>query len=385
MEQQIGYWNKKPKLSKNSFTYDEILHAYMQCRKHKRNTKSQLEFEKNFMDKLQNLLQQINSRTYDIGKYTCFAVMHPKPREVWAAPFKERIIHHLIHNELKDEFEKHFIDQTYACIKNRGTLKAIMDAFKGVRKITKNYTEEAYYIKLDIQNYFVSINKDILWNILKEKIDENSLLGWLVHKSIFANFTKNPKIKNKQLLKKVPEYKQLSKVEINHQGLPIGNLTSQFYSNIYLNELDHYCKHKLKLKYYYRYADDILILTQDKHNIHNTIENINIWLKENRNLYLNTSKTIINTCTYGIKFLGSRLFYHYILPSEKILYRCKSLCKRISRIIFNKDLYYSLNSYLGLLSVLNTYRIRKRFLSKCYLNLIYNNTNGKICYLKEVK
>jgi retron-type reverse transcriptase len=369
------------KVSKNSFTYDEILTAYMQCRKHKRNTYDAMEFEKNFAYKLEVLLKQVNDRTYKPGRYKCFPVLIPKPREIWAAPFKDRVVHHLIFNEIGEEFEKHFIDQSYSCLKGRGTLKCINDAFKGCRKITRNFQEEAFYIKMDIKNFFVSINKEILWGIVKEKVDEDSLLGWLIKCNIFHDITENPRIMKRKILALVPEYKSLRNVDYKRQGLPIGNLTSQFFSNIYLNGLDQYCKHTLKLKYYYRYADDILILIKDTSEAKNIINSMNEWLMQNRKLQLNTLKTVVNRIRQGVQFVGARIFYHYMIPSKASLDKLKQAIKSFRKDVFSCKKLSTLNSYIGLCLNFNTRSMRARILNKCQLNLIYDNDAGKIFYL----
>lgn len=368
-------------ISKDKFTYAEILRAYLQCRKHKRNTSAAVNFENNFTSKLELLLEQVNSGTYQIGKHDCFAVLNPKPREVWAAPFKDRIIHHLIYNEIQYPFEKNFIDQTYSCIRNRGTLKCIKDAFKGIRKITKNYQEEAFYIKLDIQNFFVSINKEILWNVVKEKVNENCLLGKLIKQNIFQDVTKNARLHNLKSMKKVPAYKSLFNVNNMEQGLPIGNLTSQFFSNVYLNALDQFCKHKLKLKYYYRYADDILILISNTSNARIIINSINNWLIENRKLQLNLKKTVINRLKLGVKFLGTRLFFHYIIPSENTFQKLNQAKDYFQRNIFNKKAFFKLNSYLGLSSQFNIYNYYQKLLDNCHFPFIYDRESKKIYYL----
>lgn len=369
-------------ISKNEFTYEDILTAYMQCRKHKRNTRSASQFERNFTDKLRVLLDQINNRTVEFGRYTCFAVTKPKPREIWAAPFKERVIHHLIHNEIGREFEKHYIDQTYSCIKGRGTLKCIHDAYKGLRKATHNFAHDVFYIKLDIQNFFVSINKEILWGIVKEKVDENSLLGWLVKRNLFNDITKNPKFREKEKLKLVPEYKSLLRIDYNRQGLTIGNLTSQFFSNVYMDGFDHFCKHQLKIKYYYRYADDILILLEDGTKAESVINSIDDWLKEKRNLTLNRKKCIVNRSQFGIKFLGARIFHHYVIPSKKIFYDLKISIKKFKRDIFNDLALSRLNSYLGVCTSFNTLFTRIKSLNSCEMDFIYGNNHRKVLLRK---
>lgn len=369
-------------ISKDKFSYEEILRAYMQCRKHKRNTRSAAQFERNFADKLRVLLNQINNKTINFGRYTCFGVIKPKPREIWSAPFKDRIIHHLIFNEIGEEFEKHYIDQSYSCIKGRGQLKCIYDAYKGLRRATHNFERDVFYIKLDIENFFVSINKEILWNIVKEKVDEKSLLGWLIKNNLFHDITKNPKFREIKKLKLVPKHKSLLQINYNRQGLPIGNLTSQFFSNVYMDGFDHFCKHQLKIKYYYRYADDILILLEDSSRAQEVISLIDNWLKDNRGLSLNRGKCIINRSKFGIKFLGARLFHHYIIPSKKIFYDLKIAIKRFKQDIFDNLALDRLNSYIGICASFNTLFARIKSLSNCEMDFIYGNNSRKVLLRK---
>jgi len=371
----------RPKISKNHFTFDEVLHAYMQCRIHKRNTKTATDFERNFVPKLLKLTDDINNYRWRPGRYKCFPVLKPRLREIWAAPFKDRIIHHLIHNEIREEFEKHYIDQSYSCIRGRGTTKCINDAFRGCRRITKNFTTDAFFIKLDIKSFFVSIKKDVLWDIIRQRVDENSLLGELVRRVLFHDITKNPRRVNQHLLRRVPPHKSLFHNDFEKQGLPIGNLTSQFFSNIYLDGLDQYCKHVLKLKYYFRYADDILILIPDSRVARGIVSNINAWLQNNRGLTINPDKTIINRIRLGVKFLGGRLFYHYKIPSNLTFEKIKFSAKQFKRNIFNRKALATANSYLGHVAMYDIRAFCAKVLDKNRLDLIYDNDGRKIFYL----
>lgn len=373
--------NKKMKIRKDCFSFEEVLHAYMQCRKHKRNTNSAIEFEQNFVPKLLKLTEEINAGKWHPGRYRCFPVFVPRIREIWAAPFRDRIVHHLIHNELCDAFERQYIDQTYSCIRGRGTVKCINDAFRGCRSITNNFQSEAFFIKLDISSFFVSIEKHILWDILREKIDENCLLADLVKMVIFSDITKNPRIVNQKMLRQVPVQKSLFNGDFCNRGLPIGNLTSQFFSNIYLDGLDKYCKHVLKLKYYYRYADDILILIKNSSEANDIIRKIDEWLRTNRKLSLNPKKTIVNRIRHGVKFLGGRMFYYYKIPSDKTFNKIKTLSRNLNRDVFNRDTVTSLNSYLGQGAIYNIHSFCARIMDKNRLGLIYDNDGRKVVYL----
>ncbi len=372
---------QRPKIKKDSFSFDEVLHAYMQCRKHKRNTCSAMDFERNFIPKLLKLTEDVNAGRWRPGRYRCFPVFVPRVREIWAAPFRDRIVHHLIYNELRDAFERHYIDQIYSCIRGRGTTKCIKDVFRGCRSITNNFQSQAFFIKLDIRSFFVSIDKHILWNLISEKLDENCLLADLVRMVMFHDITKNPRIVNPEALRQVPPHKSLFNNEFCDRGLPIGNLTSQFFSNTYMDGLDQYCKHVLKLKYYYRYADDILIFIKNSADANNIVRKIDEWLRKNRKLSLNLKKTVVNRIQHGVKFLGARMFYYYKIPSKKTFEKIRMLSWKLNRDVFNRDTFASLNSYLGLNAAYNIHSFCAGITDKNRLGLIYDNDVRKIVYL----
>lgn len=371
----------RPKIKKDYFSFDDALRAYIQCRKHKRNTRSAMDFEQNFVPKLLKLTDEINAGHWRPGRYRCFPVFVPRVREIWAAPFRDRIVHHLIYNELRDAFERHYIDQTYSCIRGRGTVKCINDAFRGCWSITNNFQSTAFFIKLDISSFFVSIDKRILWNIVREKLDENCLLADLVRTVIFSDITKNPRIVNRKALSRVPPQKSLFNDSFCNRGLPIGNLTSQFFSNVYMDGLDQYCKHVLKLKYYYRYADDILILIKNSAEANDIVRKIDEWLKQNRKLSLNTKKTVVNSIRHGVKFLGGRMFYHYKIPANKTFFKIRTLSRKMNSDVFNRGTFASLNSYLGLNTVYDIHSFCAEIMDKTRLGLIYDNDGHRVVYL----
>ena len=175
---------------------------------------------------------------YKIGQSICFIVLYPKPREVWAADFRDRIVHHLIYNEIKDRFYKRFIKDTYSCIPDRGTTNAVKSVRSQAASVTNNYTETAYFLKADLKNFFVSIDKNILYDEIQKFVNEEWVLK-LIKQVIFHNpktdvCIKSPTYKFRYL----PKYKSLWYTP-SDKGLPIGNLTSQFFSNVYLLSLIH--------------------------------------------------------------------------------------------------------------------------------------------------
>lgn len=352
------------KISWESLTFEKLFKAYIDCRRHKRGTINALKFEYNLEENLVNLYEDLKSGNYKIGKSICFIVLYPKPREVWAASFRDRIVHHLVYNEIREKFYNRFIYDTYSCIPKRGTTNAGKRLKKFIRSITNNYTEDAYYLKADLKNFFVSINKDILYKELERYIDEKWVL-LLIKQIIYHDpktsvYIKSPKSKFRLL----PPHKSLWNKE-NDQGLPIGNLTSQFFSNVYLNVLDQYVKHKLKCKYYCRYVDDFVILDKDPKVLNDIHKELTEFLDKRLALTLHQNKKVVQKIDKGIDFVG------FVVKPNRTFLRQRIL-RRVFKIIRTQknspDWFYndklkmyvnSVNSYLGMLRNSNGYRLRK--------------------------
>ena len=248
------------------FNFQNLYKAYLDCRKHKRKTYHALKFEINFESELLKLEQELQQHTYKPGRSICFVVEEPTLREVFAATFRDRVIHHLLYNFLEPIFEPKFIDQSYACRKNKGTHQSLKDLQKYLRKITQDNRRTVYFMHLDIKGFFMSLKKDILFNLISKQVKSPEFL-WLAKIIIFNDPIENFTTKgNLSLFDKIPAHKSLFHVP-KGQGLPIGNLTSQFFANIYLNELDQFAKHDLKARYYMRYVDDFLILSDYKNQL----------------------------------------------------------------------------------------------------------------------
>lgn len=248
------------------FSFKNLYKAYFGCRKLKRTTYHAAKFEIRFESELLKLKEELISHTYQPGPSTCFAITDPKLREVWAADFRDRVVHHLLVSYLEPVWEKMFVSHSYACRKGKG-------AHKAIHSLKKIITPDMFFLQVDIQSFFVSIDKGILLSLIKKRIKDPEIL-WLAKKIIdhdpTTNYTQKGSLK---LLQSVPPHKSLfGKVAC---GLPIGNLTSQFFANVYLNELDQFIKHSLKCRYYLRYMDDLLLLNSSK-------EQLLTWRDDNR-------------------------------------------------------------------------------------------------------
>jgi hypothetical protein len=350
-------------------TVSEVFKAYYDCRKAKRNTWNALLFEENLERNLMNLYYELISCKYKPGKSIMFVVTRPKYREVWAADFKDRVVHHILYNRYSAKFHNSFIYDSYACIPEKGTLKACNRIERFIKSALANNTKKVWFLKADIANFFVSIDKQILDNMLQKKINDPWWV-WLMQIILHKDAKENVYIKsNKTLLNKVPKHKSLLNAAHGY-GLPIGNLSSQFFANVYLNELDQYAKHTLKLKYYARYVDDIVVLGKSGKELNIVYTNMIKFVQNNLKLNFHPNKKEINLIDHGVNFVG------YII---------KPYCKYLRRTIINnlykkckekKDfnsLRATVNSYFGMLTNVNGFKERKnaaKVLSKkgCWFN-----------------
>jgi len=295
----------------------DIFKAYYEARKKKRNTYSQVRFEEKLSANLISLYEEVRDRTYKPGRSMCFIIRDPVQREIFAASFRDRIIHHYLYDKLEKIFEPAFIYDSYSCRKGKGTLFGIERLEHHIRSCSDNYHRECYVLKLDLEGYFMNIDRCILFDLIMKKIDDKYWRGclpkgfdydtvvFLLKKVVFLDPTAGCRIKGKKEdWRGLPPTKSLfySKPRC---GLPIGNLTSQLFSNIYLNELDWFCKRELKAKHYGRYVDDFFIVAADKSLLIEYKSRIRIFLTDFLHLKLNDAKTRIYSTKKGVPFLGA--------------------------------------------------------------------------------
>lgn len=351
------------------FCFEDLVRAYFDCRKHKRNTLNALDFEINLENNLLELYNELKDETYEIGKSICFMVLNPKPREVWAATFRDRIVHHLVYNAIKDRFYNRFIVDTYSCIPERGTLNAVRKVKKYAQAVTCNYSKDAYYLKADLRNFFVSIDKEILMQKLKCYVEEEWILK-LLHKIVYHDPRSNYELRSPEnLFGLLPSCKSLWHTPLS-KGLPIGNLTSQFFSNVYLNVLDQYVKHHLKCKYYCRYVDDFVILNENPQQLNEWHKELTVFLKERLLLDLHQNKRELNKISRGIDFVGYVIKPGHMLPRQKTIKRVFKVMKEYKKSPtwfgqFEINSHRAtINSYLGLFRHINSYNLRRKMCIK---------------------
>ena len=337
-------------------TVSELFQAYYDCRKAKRNTWNALLFEQNLERNLMDLYYELVSCTYSTGRSIMFVVTRPKPREVWAADFRDRIVHHVLYNRYAGHFYRRFIHDSYACIPEKGTLRAANRAQHFIRSATKNHTQPAWFLKADIANFFVSIDKQILDTLLMKHITHPWWI-WLIRLILHGDPRDNVYIKSdRSLLNKVPPHKSLLNAPKGF-GLPIGNLSSQFFANVYLDVLDQYAKHSLKLKCYVRYVDDIVAIGPSGTDLHIAYEKMCSFAEHNLGLKFHPNKKEINKVDVGINFVG-----YIIKPWCKYIRRSTihNMYSSIHDITEFDSMRATVNSYFGMLRNVNGYKERKR-------------------------
>ncbi|MDO5438189.1 MAG: RNA-directed DNA polymerase [bacterium] len=354
---------------KHKYNLMDLYKAYWECRKKKRSSQSAIEFEYNLESNMLKLYEDLKSGNYQIGKSICFVVLKPKPREIWAASFRDRIVHHLVYNAIKDRFLSHFIQDTFSCIPKRGTLKAGKQAAKYAQAITENNTKKAYYLKADIKNFFVSIDKRILYELVIERVPEKWLQE-LIAQIIFNDPKTEAIIQSPDWkFEFLPEYKSLWNCSPD-KGLPIGNLTSQFFSNVYLNKLDQFVKHKLRCKYYCRYVDDFIIMDELPQNLNYYYEKISEFIKTELELELHKNKKTINLVSNGIDFVGYKIKPNRMYLRSKTVRNIFRLADEYQKGVFDikeeeiEELFSVFNSYLGQLRSVKGYNLRKKLCGK---------------------
>jgi hypothetical protein len=354
------------------FNFEKIYSAYLECREKKRKTINALKFEWDLEKNLIGLLKELKDRKYKPERSICFAVKEPTPREIFAGSFKDRIVHHLLVREIEAIGEKIFIYHSFACRKGKGTHKAVKKLGKGIRRANKNYRKDIYYSQLDIAGFFMSINQDILHSVFKKLVLKQNKsikwkeeLLWLGKIIIFNKPTSNYIMKGDiSIFSLIPKRKSLFYAKKN-KGLPIGNYSSQFFANLYLNELDQFVKRVLQCKYYFRYVDDFVLLANGKEELKFQRNEINNFLTRKLDLELNKKKTKIQSVSKGINFLGYFIKKDYTLVRQRVVDNLKHKLKKMKKDgnLDKKDISV-INSYFGHFKHADSYNLRKNISEK---------------------
>jgi retron-type reverse transcriptase len=312
---------------------ENLLFAWKEFIKGKKRRKDVQEFERNLMHNIITLHNSLTQKTYKHSTYEAFNISDPKPRNIHKAKVKDRLLHHALYRVLYFFFDKTFIAHSYSCRKGKGTHKAINTFRSLAYKVSYNHSKTAWVLKCDIQKFFASIDQDVLIKIVSEYIPDKDIV-WLLSE-IIKSFHSTQK----------------------DVGLPLGNLTSQLLVNIYMNEFDQFMKHKLKAKYYIRYADDFAILSRDKKWLTSLIPHIKLFLSEELKLTLHPNKISIQTIASGVDFLG---WVHF--PDHRVL-RTTTKRRAFRGIKEKQAKTETVQSYLGVLSHGNTKKLRQEVLA----------------------
>lgn len=361
-------------LAARIFSFENLLKCYYECRKRKRYTINAIKFELNFEQELLKLQKELKEHTYKPGRSICFVVTKPKAREIFAADFRDRIVHHILVGYLERIWEPKFIDQSYSCRKEKGAHLALKDLKRYIRKANHNNSQSAYCLQVDIRSFFVSLKKDILFELIKKQVKNPEIL-WLAETIIFHNPTSDYYLKgDSSLFNLIPDHKSLFKV-LSDQGLPIGNLTSQFFANVYLNELDQFVKHTLKVKYYLRYVDDLVLLSSDKEQLKIWRNQINEFLINKLKLNLHPKKQVLQDINKGINFVGFIVKPNYVLMRRRAVANLKDKLWKFNQNLKEftesevKQILFTVNSYYGQFKHAQTFNLRQKLWQKNFGSL----------------
>jgi RNA-directed DNA polymerase len=310
---------------------DNLLAAWQEFLRGKSNRQDVQKFSAHLMDNIFSLHQKLLYHTYEHGGYEAFKINDPKPRDIHKASVRDRLLHHAVYRILYPFFAKTFIADSYSCQIGKGTHKALDRFREFAYKTSKNNTRTCCILKGDIRKFFASIDQNILLKILNEYIPDKNII-WLLEKIIFSF--------------------SLTKKSI---GLPLGNLTSQLFVNIYMNRFDQFVKHKFKKGIcYIRYADDFVIFSENKKWLEDIIPAIKNFLGGELKLELHPDKLFIKTIATGVDFLGMVNFSdHRILRTKtkrRVLKRVSAIHERLqSGLIDEEKFNQSRQSYRGML------------------------------------
>lgn len=316
---------------------DNLLEAWREFVKGKRKRKDMQVFERNLMGNIIDLHKELLAGTYEHSNYEAFNIADPKPRNIHKASVRDRLLHHAMYRILYPFFDRTFIADSYSCRKGNGTHKAINRFSAFAYKVSKNHTKTVWVLKCDVKKFFASIDQAILLGTVRKYIPDKKIIA--LFSEIIGSFHSTEKGK----------------------GLPLGNLTSQLLVNIYMNEFDQYMKHKIKATYYIRYADDFVILAggrEGKHWLEKVRKETGVFLEKELRLLFHPKKVFIKTFASGVDFLG---WVHF--PKHRVLRGATK--RRMMRNLNEKaGKPETLQSYLGLLSHGNSYKIIKMLLDK---------------------
>jgi len=320
---------RKTDLFDKVVTKDNLMLAYQKARRGKSGQYGVKIFEKNVERNIDQLYDELISGIYKTSVYSVFKIYEPKEREIFRLPFKDRVVHHAIMNILEPVWVSVFISHSYACIKGKG----IHAVLKDLKRDLNDIENTQYCLKLDIKKFYPTIDHTILKYIIRKKIKDKRLL------------------------------KLLDDIIDSAPGAPIGNYLSQFFANLYLSYFDHYLKEEKKVKYYYRYADDMVILAPDKPYLHALLVDINEYLTEKLNLQLKRNYQVFPVEARGIDLVGYVFYHTHILMRKMIKVRfCRKAAKLNKKELDPKEYKMQIAPHLGWAKHCNSKNLQKKIL-----------------------
>jgi len=382
------------------FSLENLYKAYRECRRRKRNTYNALVFEANLEENLWNLHVELNSGRYTPGRFLAFLVKKPKRREIFAADFRDRVVHHLLVSHLEPYWERKFIHDSYACRKGKGTYRGVERLRSFCRKVTSNGKHQAWCLQLDVRGFFVTLDRRILYErLIMHELDP--VVQGLIEVILLNDPTENCRLRGalRGDFESLPSHKTLFKAQAGC-GLPIGNLTSQFFSNIYLDVLDQFIKHQLKANYYIRYCDDLVLLSQNKEQLQRWEEEIGEFLAHRLRLELNERRKLFPVSN-GVDFLGYIVRPNYLLVRRRVVGTLRQRLEEAEQVLRRKGMKIHdngravypwswpflekvrqwLNSYLGHLGKASTHGLTVSLWERFpWLNEYFLRNGSKVVY-----
>ncbi|MBI2666886.1 hypothetical protein HYX13_04700 [Candidatus Woesearchaeota archaeon] len=333
-----------PSLWESLCSSDNLLLAFRKASKGKTTKEYVVDFEKNLEENIQLLQTELLIHSYHPQPLKTFILRDPKTRKISISAFRDRIVHHALCNIIEPLFEKSFIYDSYANRKCKGTLKAVQRFEYFAKKVSKNNSTQSYVLKADIYHYFESADHKILLNLLKRRIKDENVL-WLI-RIILANYSTK-----------------------SGNGMPLGNLTSQFFANVYLHDLDFFVKHTLQVHYYLRYVDDFVLFHPEKKVLEKWKEKIKTFTIEKLNLQLHPQKSRILSLEQGVDFLGFKIFPHHRLLKKRNVRTFQRKLLTLTTAYEQKEaeydvIYNFLEGWMAYAKQANTYKMRQRIAQK---------------------
>lgn len=325
---------------------ENLFLAWDEFRRGKQAKADVMRFEWRLEENIFELQRELSTDCYKHGPYHAFYIADPKQRLIHKAAVRDRILHHAVFKVLNPVFEPSFIANSFSCRVDKGTHRGVKVLAKSLRQVSQNNTRPCYALKCDIFKFFASVDHTILTDILGQRIKDEYTLDLL-----------------REIIDSFESENQLSK------GLPIGNLTSQLFANIYMNEFDQFIKHQLRIPHYLRYTDDFIIINDNPGFLKQLLPEVKQFLDDRLAISLHSQKVIIRKYAQGVDFLGYVILPHHILLRTKTRRRLETklslrATQYANQVISAESFKQTWQSYLGVLSHANSYKLSQKLRNK---------------------